>query len=108
MQTISLDEEIKLIDGVVFDINFFQDFSQAKIDEIVAEVKKPDEDYDRNDINYICSTRNYQDSKVFWENFERQYKKEKKREKKWRKKWKKGRKKRLIRARKIFGIKHLN
>lgn len=109
MQTISLEDEIKLIDGVAYDINFFQNFSARRIDgcpiedipviDIIESILNPKTE------TVICaaydntpSWESYQRSQRLWEAVDKHNKEERKREKKW----KKGRKKRHERAKRFM------
>ena len=94
MQTVSLEEEIELMDGIPYGINFCDDFSEyyvyerpieeVPIPEIIEAILKESRDASPTD-NDIFTTSNYQQSQKFWNQMEKQsqkdYKKEKKRKK---------------------------
>ena len=105
MRTTSWDEGIKLIDGILYDIDFHQDFSAISlngkpmtdmpIDSIIELINNFEAG---NKIcvfesNVVPSAEEYRRSREFWEWFENYNKKERKREEKW----KKDRKKRIKR-----------
>lgn len=96
MQTTSWDQEISLLDGVPYDINFSQDFSQLYLDElritdipvsaiIQAIVTQPD-GISENSVASDLSGKEYRESREFYEWLEKYEKDERRREKKWRKK----------------------
>lgn len=104
MQTISWEDEIKLMDGVVYDIDFFQDFSSVWIHE------HPIKDFSVSDLiklidnhknlftteHYTPTAEDYRRSQELWEQFDEYEQETKRREAKW-KKGKKKRKKRVKR-----------
>lgn len=109
MQTTSLEEAIKLIDGVPYNIDFFQNFSTVRIDgrpienvpvdEIIESILNPESET----IAYAAydntpSWESYQRDQEFWEAVDKFEKKERKREKKW----KKGKKKRKENAKRLW------
>lgn len=106
MQTISWEDEIKLMDSVVYDIDFFQDFSSVWIHE------HPIKDFSVSDLiklidnhknlftteNHTPTVENYRKSQEFWAYVD-------KCEQKWKReeeKWKKGKKKRRKRAKRFW------
>jgi hypothetical protein len=95
MQTISLGEEIELIDGIPYDIDFYQDFSdiclnrQQITDMPVAAII---EFLNNNGVKtFDCNVpmgymgEEYESSRVFWEALDKYEKEERKRKKKWKK-----------------------
>jgi len=93
-QTISWDEEIKLIDGILFDIDFDQDFSAVYLNsqpitdipatsiiEFLSNPKSGSQKFDGNTpIRYAVK-----EDEDFWKMVDKYEKKEKKLEKKWKK-----------------------
>ena len=97
MQTLSLEDEFKRIDGVPYNIDFYQDFSTVTlgdfdngmcISEIVGEIINPKviDIRQEDDTPYLISR---QQSEDFWSLVDKEEKKEAKREKKWKKHHKK-------------------
>lgn len=95
MQTTSWDQEISLLDGVPYDINFFRDFSQLYLDglrivdiPVLAIIQAIDIQPDRISENSAMSDpsgEGHRESQKFCEWFEKYEKDERKREKKWKK-----------------------
>lgn len=96
MQTASLEEAIKLIDGVPYNIDFFQNFSTVCIDgrpienipvgEIIESILSSESET----ITYAAydntpSWESYQREQDFWEAVDKFEKKERKRDRKWKK-----------------------
>lgn len=107
MQTISLEDEIKLIDGIPYDIDFFQDFSNVyqtgrSIEDIPVEEIIDTLINFQNDavVTYIPTAEDYRKSEMFWEDFEEYCEKERRDIKKWKKR--KGKPKSIKEAEKIF------
>lgn len=109
MQTISWDDEIKLIDGIPYYIDFYQDFSAmrlnghlvadlpvASIIEFISNLKAETEIYDV--CNHTHSAKSYQRSQEFREALDNFNKKEKK----LAKEWKRGKKNRTLDRKKLL------
>lgn len=109
MQTISLEDEIKLTDGILYHIDFYQDFS------VICMNGRPIENISVSDIiesilNHeteiitcaVCdetpSWESYQSKQKIWEAVDKFSKEERDREKKW----KKDRKNRHKRAKRFW------
>lgn len=109
MQTVSLEEEIELMDGIPYGINFWDDFSdyyvhdcpieEVPIPEIIEAILKESRDASPTN-NDIFPTSSYQQSQEFWNQMEKQSQKERKKEKKWKKR--KGHPKSVKEAQKNF------
>ncbi len=94
MQTVSLEEEIKLMDGILYDINFCQDIlnvcvnrrsiEEAPASEIIGAILKSFTDVSTADDD-IIPTNSYQQSQEFWRAIDKQIRKEQKMERKWKK-----------------------
>lgn len=81
-----------MIGGIPYDIDFFQDFSTARIGEysfdaipissIIETITSP-----QNEAadSFIPSAEDYRHSQEFWEGFDKHCEKERKREAKWKK-----------------------
>lgn len=109
MQTNSLEDEIKLMDGILYHIDFYQDFSDICIDEqpienisvsdIIESILNPETEIK---TCVVCdetpSWESYQRKQKIWEAVDKFAKKERDREKKW----KKDRKKRHKRAKRFW------
>lgn len=110
MQTISWDDEIKLIDEIPYNIDFYQDFSAIYLNEhliidmsvasIIEFINKPKTDVG---IDYAhspttLSATSYHSSQEFKKALNKFSKKEKKAEEKW----KKDKKKRAKNSAKLF------
>lgn len=96
MQTASLEEAIKLIDGVPYNIDFFQNFSTVCIDGRpienipVGEIIESILNSESETITYAAydntpSWESYQREQDFWEAVDKFEKKERKRDRKWKK-----------------------
>ena len=97
MQTISLDEEIELIEGIPYDIDFDQDFSaiclngqpitDMPVASIIGFLNNPKSGVQILDgsIPIHCTGEEYRCRQDFWEHFAKWEKKEKRREEKWKK-----------------------
>lgn len=97
MQTLSLEDEIRRMDGVPYTIDFYQDFSTDILEEvdnmesipkIIKEIMNPrliDVRQQNNNV-YLEERRR---SEEFWSNLHKMEKKEAKRVKKWKKHHKK-------------------
>lgn len=97
MQTLSLGDEFKRMDGIPYFIDFYQDFSivtlgnsdnRVCIPEIIEEIINPkliDVKQQNNNL-YLEERRR---SEEFWSNFHKMEKKEAKAEKKWKRHHKK-------------------
>ena len=97
MQTTTWDEEIKLLDGVLYEINFEQDFSSiclggqpitempvGSIIEAIEVLNRYESERKTDNVGTRISTaEEYQNSKRFWEWFDEYEKEERKREEKW-------------------------
>ena len=97
MQTLSLEDEFRRMDGVVYNIDFYQDFTTVTlgdfdngmcISEIVEEIMNPRVIDIRQEDNTLY-LKNRQQSEDFWSLVDKKEKKEAKREKKWKKHHKK-------------------
>lgn len=97
MQTLSLEDEIKRIDGVPYTIDFYQDLSKVALEDydnrvciprIIKEIMNP-KVIDVQQQSNNLSLENKQQSEDFWNLVDREMKKEAKREKKWKKHHKK-------------------
>jgi hypothetical protein len=135
MQTISLEEELKLIDGIPYNINFEQDFSKVCLDgypitdipvtsiiESIGKSKAETEAEIRTEpwtcnVNkpIVYSAEDYRRNQEFRELIDKHSKEEeRKREKKWKKERKKDKKKQekfikgLGKNPYIFGKRNLN
>ena len=107
MQTISLEDEIKLIDGIPYDIDFFQDFSNMyqtgrSIEDIPVEEIIDTLINFQNDavVTYIPTAEDYRKSEMFWEDFDEYCEIERKEMRKWKKR--KGKPKDIKEAEKNF------
>ena len=101
MQTVSWEDEIKLCDGIPYDIDFAQDFSTIYLDgqlladmpftsiiEATSNHQTVDEIFDaRNHVP--CTAESYRRSRELWEQVDKFTKDERKREIKWEKNRKK-------------------
>ena len=107
MQTISLEDEIKLIDGIPYDIDFFQNFSNVyqtghPIEDIPVEeiidtlINSPNNEADA----YIPTAEDYRKSEMLWEEFDEYCEKERREIRKWEKR--KGKPKSIKEAEKNF------
>ncbi len=97
MQTLSLEDEFRRMDGIPYSIDFCQDFSTVTLEnsdnrvcipEIIEEITNPKliDVRQQNNNLYLEERRR---SEEFWTNFHKMEKKEAKREKKWKKHHKK-------------------
>lgn len=93
MQILSLEDELKRIDGVPYAIDFYQDFSTVVLEnsengicipEIIEEIMNP-RMINVQQQSYNPSLEERQRSMEFWDLVERERKKEIKAEKKWKK-----------------------
>lgn len=93
MQTLSLEDEFRRIDGVPYTIDFYQDFSTVALEnskngicipEIIEEIMNP-RMINVQQQSYNPSLEERQRSMKFWDLVERERKKEIKAEKKWKK-----------------------
>lgn len=93
MQTLSLEDELRRMDGVIYTIDFYQDFSntilgnsdnKACIPEIIEEIINP-KVIDVRQQNAPLSLEDRQRSEDFWRHMNKTWSKEKKGEKKWKK-----------------------
>ena len=107
MQTISLEEEFCLIDGIPYDINFFQDFSNVyqtgrSIEDIPIEEIIDTLITFQNDaaVTYIPTAEDYRKSEMLWEEFDEYCEKERREIRKWEKR--KGKPKSIKEAEKNF------
>lgn len=106
MQTTSWEEEIKLVDGIPYFIDFAQDFSNIclngcqiedmSIDDIVRSINPENKVSDVT--SYTPSGEDYRRSQKFWDDFYESERKREKHEKKLEKKWNKNKMKRKRRA----------
>lgn len=106
-QTISLEDEIRMIDGIPYDIDFFQDFSNVyqtgrSIEDIpVEEIIGTLINFQNNAaVTYIPTAEEYRKSEIFWENFDHYCEKERREIRKWKKR--KGKPKSIKEAEKNF------
>ena len=109
-QTILWDDEIKLIDGLPYNINFYQDFSTMRLNghlvidmpvsSIIEFINSPNTKFSLYDVCNPAthSAKAYQCSQEFRETFNKFNKKEKK----LARKWKKNKKKRAPVSKKVF------
>jgi hypothetical protein len=102
MQTILLDDEIKLIDGIPYNIDFYQDFSTIRLDghpitdmpiaSIIKAINSPKVESKVYDAHVTYSAKGYQHSQEFGKQVDKFTEQEKTLEKEW----KKGKKKRAL------------
>ena len=95
MQTVSLDQEIKLWDGIPYDINFFQDFSALSLEgvqlssisvsAIIEAIPLLSDEVLEYPVTAYPSGERHRTSTELWESVEKYEKDERKREKKWEK-----------------------
>lgn len=93
-QTVSWDQETKLWDGISYDINFFQDFSELflegraiadiSVSEIIQAIPFPPDEVSEYPAASYPSAEDYRKSQELWESVKKYEEEERKREKKWR------------------------
>lgn len=100
MQTLFLDQEVNLMGGIPYDIDFFQDFSKLCLDRLrittIPATTLIEAIYIPPSKAAILPAGNipqetdepssYMRSRMFWQEFEEYEKENRRREKKWRKK----------------------
>ncbi|GEM_PF-6385535 len=93
MQTLSLEDEFKRIDGVPYIIDFYQNYTESDLEgsdnrmgisEIIDEIMNPKMIHVRQQNDKLC-LENRQHSEEFWRLVNKTEKKAAKREKKWEK-----------------------
>lgn len=86
MQTISLEDEWKLMDGIPYQINFFQDFSGMfdKEPALIVEVQIEIEPRAKTNERYVYPKE--QRTQEIFKHADKYVKKERKREEKWKEK----------------------
>lgn len=93
MQTLSLEDEFRRMDGVPYTIDFYWDFSTAVlgnpdnkmcVQEIVEEIMNPKVIDVGRQSDTLCLEDRRQDEE-FWRGMDKMIKKEARREKKWKK-----------------------
>lgn len=97
MQTLSLEDEFKRIDGVPYNIDFYHDFSTVTLENFnnrmcISEIFEEIMDPKTIDVRLEDDTlylKDRQQSEDFWSLVDKEEKKEAKREKKWKKHHKK-------------------
>ena len=97
MQTLSLEDEFRRMEGISYDIDFYQDFSTVTLEnidnrmcisEIVEEIMNPKVIDVRQESDTLCLITRQQ-NEDFWSLVDKEEKKEAKREKRWKKHHKK-------------------
>lgn len=89
MQTISLEEELKLIAGVPYDIDFLQDFSTIYLNNFpITDISVTDiiefvGEFQDGFNSYVPTAKDYPCDQRFWEKADKYMRKERKREEKW-------------------------
>lgn len=104
MQTIFLEEEMRLIDGIAYEIDFSKDYSTICLDGTpVGKIPIPSliesiVNFKDEDIDLTLSAdlaENRWESQKFWKDVDKYEEKERKREEKWKHRYKPGKKERV-------------